>query len=747
MKKFLFGFVSFLLLSCSFFVYQVKASEKSYYETLEEETFLEKAINPKIYDENTYYNDQKTYYNKYNIVVPGQNIKYIETKEDVYFLYYNGTYNILKYNTATKEKTSIIIYEEINDMIIYQDILYLVGCKNKDALLYLYNLDLTFNSIHTYGGSGYETFLKIAFINDQIYLFGHKNGISHQSPFTNSGNNTDIKAFIVMLDDDYIVSDGFYINEQHTKETFQDIIIKKEEIYFLINGDEQYYQYHLDQNFKVLEHFDLSKEFNGQKMSLLDSYQIDKEKVYLYVLSDGIYYGVFNNKVLHTYKIIANVTDYLMAKLNNGVMEIYYKLNDEVKKASLSMYYVSNLTTKTVTYRDITYLDTNHFQAASFFEELEFSYDPILNEKISLSNAGEYVAKYSAKRANGKEFVISTPYIVKSYLNVIDKGIYQKGYILEFTDLLYVNEKRVYPGEVLNETGEIHLKYVLSDKTYEYTIYVVDDYYKELTINHLDTDETLEINDNYQYVFNLSFYEKVKAVYVNNESYPFLQNNEQIIINLTSSKFNVDTYIINYLEFMDGTIYDLNQTIKIKTKKAPPRIDIYYQDQMVKYYLSDHDQTILDVMIKYYQNDQLIKVDKSYLKDLEISWVLPNTKIEIVLQYEVGTKEILEKTLFVLETKTIKKSSFKINFSFEDETLKEINLVDITSPKVKLEKLTSNETNLNASLVYNQNNLYFIVSCIITFFLVLVLMILVFSKKKKKRKKSKTKKNVRLKKA
>ena len=54
-----------------------------------------------------------------------------------------------------------------------------------------------------------------------------------------------------------------------------------------------------------------------------------------------------------------------------------------------------------------------------------------------------------------------------------------------------------------------------------------------------------------------------------------------IMLEFYSHKVGIEKYNIDYIEFMDGSIYTIQEQVCIKTKKSLPIIDIYYQEDFI----------------------------------------------------------------------------------------------------------------------------------------------------------------------
>ena len=187
-----------------------------------------------------------------------------------------------------------------------------------------------------------------------------------------------------------------------------------------------------------------------------------------------------------------------------------------------------------------------------------------------------FEAFYYAKKADGSYLRIVTPYLIQPYLNIINEGMNLKGYQIELSDNLYLNDKKVYNGEILNLIGENKITHEVNHMKKDYIIYVEEKYYKQMDLNWIKSHIVQNLDDRYVYNILLSYDKEVKQVIVNDEIWPFNKVGKMIMLEFYSHKVGIEKYNIDYIEFMDGSIYTIQEQVCIKTKKSLPIIDIYY---------------------------------------------------------------------------------------------------------------------------------------------------------------------------
>ena len=85
----------------------------------------------------------------------------------------------------------------------------------------------------------------------------------------------DIKPFIIKIDNNYTIKKSFYINEHTELERFKSIIVDNQEIYFIIESNNQnYYQYTLNDDLQIKERYLISNNQDISNIFLVNSYNI-----------------------------------------------------------------------------------------------------------------------------------------------------------------------------------------------------------------------------------------------------------------------------------------------------------------------------------------------------------------------------------------------------------------------------------------------------------------------------------------
>ena len=135
--------------------------------------------------------------------------------------------------------------------------------------------------------------------------------------------------------------------------------------------------------------------------------------------------------------------------------------------------------------------------------------------------------------------------------------------------------------------------------------------------------------------------------------------------------------------------------------------------------------------IKYYLENTLMKVDRLYLEDKTISLLKNTDQIEVVLQYEDGTKNLYEEKLFAIHATTKKKSEaiFHINIEVSKGKVSQILLEDFDMKKVDLSSAYVENLAFTSAITPQQNSIMFYISFISTGVIIIICTVILIIKK------------------
>ena len=433
------------------------------------------------------------------------------------------------YKYDFKELKKIYINKNISDFVINNDIIYICGEKENDAVIYQYSLNLNYLNEESFGGDGFESFVNINYINNKLYLIGEKDSTSFNSPFKNCGSKDTIKTFMIILNDN--ITEEVYFNFSNETETFKEVIYD-EYIYLLLSNNQIIC---LDYNLNNIP----IKKYNYPINSLILS--IDKELLTFNYNNNLLY---LNNQLFYQspFKIV-NITQ------KSGYLTIYFQDEEIIYEQVLFEYHIDkneDLICSKYHY-DLNTLD--NLEVNSYFEKFKKeikTYDPYLQKQID----GTYNIKYLISRTNNKSFLIDGKLIVQHFVNIINNGIYKVNKELSFFGKALLNGKEIYNGYIINEPGDYELTLEnINHEIKSYYFKVVDNYYlDDLTVTYF-ADYLVNQNEQLDVVLELNNIkvDEIKEILVNNQKYDLftIKDNQIFIHFMGKNYYSIDVYKIN----------------------------------------------------------------------------------------------------------------------------------------------------------------------------------------------------------
>lgn len=685
-------------------------------------------------DNDTVCSMNQTYYNQYHVVIDKPTICYSVVNTTIYGIYYSGTRSILyAYNMSDKSYIEETIYATIYDMIYYDEKLVLVGNENEDACLYNYQKNLTLINKKCFGGDGYESFTKVISFHGKLLIFGLKDAFSSSSCFLNVGNSGDLKSFVIIIDEKNEIEKQLYVNENTSNETIVDV--KCDDLFcsFLVKDDKDtYHQYKISDDLSVELKVDLNS-FQPNLISIIPNVK-DYPVIYLYTKGKSLYLGLLEEKTIHPI-YIGDYDYFYCLDIRKGKLEILLKDNQRVKQLIVDEYHINAIHDFYYNEFTLDYKNTNHFNVSSYFEDLTFIFDEQLNSYIDYQSSGNYVASYSAKRLDGSLLTVETNYVIPPFVNIIDGGVYDTQFPLLFTDTLYVDDEKKSNGDRILTTGKHILKHITKEKTEYYTIYVYEEG-STTNQNYLETDFTIFYPTTFYFKMSLDEEKEIESIIVNHKSHPFVLENGMIYIPIhATTPGNIDIYTINSIIYSDHRIDDIDKTFTVRTLYQPCIIETSYEDKSIIYQLKDANHVVLDIVIKTYQNDQLIG-DVHYPLN-HISYVVPKTlsKVIFYIRYCLGDKEIFEVELgsFLISAKGKKDNYIYFEIEKDDEEAS-IKVYPIYHKNMNIEEVIVQDKNLTNAYIIEENRVIIYITIITSILMIICIAMYFIIKMSKKRK-------------
>ncbi len=699
-------------------------------------------------DNDTLCSMKKTYFTKYNVVIEKPTICYVVEENTIYGIYYQNTTSVLySYHIGNKTYLETPVDATIYDIGYFDERLILVGTSKNDAILYRYQKNLMLINKKCFGGKGYESFIKIIPTVSKMILFGSKDAFSESSCFYNVGNINERKTFVVSIDQEDEIVDQLYINEQTQEETLQDVYYNNHTTYFLIKDSQDiYHQYQINENLEVELKSDLD-EFNPTYIL-----QIRNEKKgwisYIYTKGENLYVGTLNytqNKGSVETIEIGKYPFFYSSKIQNGKLEVLLKESNQVKKLTIDEYHIDYLNdfyyNNQNDYNHLEdYKSTSHFQVSSYFQNFTFLYDETQNAYIDFQKSGTYQATYVATKQDKSKLYIQTNYIIPSFINIINEGVYPSNFKLLFTDVLYVDGEKKYNGDVITTPGKHLITHLVDGETYTYTIYIFDKGVATIH-NHQETDFTLATPSTFYFQLQTKKLQAnsakvVKEVVVNHHPVLFTQKGSIIYIPITTTTSGtIETYTIDKIIYQEGTSEDLNIFFTVRTLYEPPIVEAGYENEEMTYAIKKGKYTLLDIVIRTYQNDQLVD-DTHYPLDHFSYIILPTSSlIKIYVRYSLGNKTIEEIELARFLAHSTNQKGLSIHFEVENkEDDWAIKIKDTHQKKLEVEEAYLNEQNITPLYQKNENRIIIYISLISSSLIIVAIITILFVKKRRQKK-------------
>lgn len=614
-------------------------------------------------------NKEDIYYLSYNNtleVLPYNVIKAIEFNDYIYILASSQSstkeYYIIKLSKETKKQNKKIVpLEEVNDLIVFNNNIVVGGMKTYNLALYIYDTKLEpINEVYL-DGDKMQKCTKLFVNNNLLYVVGLKSAHTNNKHFANVGNRGDIKSFIFSFDDEYQIINKCYINELYPNEVIDDIGLFNNNICINLKSDKNYL-IELDESLNIKSKTSIG--YNNYKVIYTSK---NNAKEYILIVDYDEYFNVITyNK--DKYKVIGSYDGrYRTHQIINGELIVYYALEGYTYKKIINEYHVDYVNELKCDYFANDETQTDHFKVDSFFEDLKFTIDSI-TPQYERNTPGNYIINYLCHRSNGQELLLQTPLKVMNYVNIYQNGVYPKGKRLYFFGKGYLNDQLIPNGTMLQTLGLNTLKIV--DANQNETIYnfiVVDEYYKDETIINVDADFVAKPNEK----LLIRIDDCIKNIYSNENIIGNIQIvNDYKYLEYTTPNSCGTIYIpITSIELTDGTYRNYNNGLIIKVVKPSPAYEIYEFAEKEYINLSidvcDDFASIDDIYLECYQDGKIIYQSNSYLKNTlgTIDKLEINKEFEVLLKVRNESGEI--DTLFSYQGKMRKSTSINYDLQFE----------------------------------------------------------------------------------
>lgn len=513
---------------------------------------------------------------KYQKHIYKEDTLYICSKNKIYII----DLNLLSFNTYETDL-------EIEDFTI-NEYIYLIGSKNKNPKIIVLSKEGDLLKEKEYSGDGYGKFKYIKDTNNELIVILEKDAFFTNDEFLKVGSKNDIKSVVIKLSKTLEIIEIYYFNEYKEKEEVTSLLCDQT-IKLMLYTQNEYFLYEFDFDLNLLKRQIIETKY--------DSYLVDNisgDDLILTKYTNGFDINLFNNdlniNVYHSDKCLVNfdVVDEGIVFSYSDFISLYSEYHIEKSETLIldKLYYDIN--------------STNHFKVSSFFEILDFSQDYITPYHQHMMS-GSYDATYVAKNKYGSNIYISTPVIIKDYVNIINKGIYKTGTKLFFFGKAYLNGEVINNGHSLSEEGEYEL--VLEDINKNKKVYsfkVVDDYYKDNDHFVMDVDYKVKKSDFIELNIETDNPSLVNTVIIDDLEYnDFIVTDNTIKVMIKpSDSFGYFTKTINSIK-VDDYFIPINKTFSYLVLKDIPTLDIkttlVNDEYLIDIYYIDYNNSFVDI--------------------------------------------------------------------------------------------------------------------------------------------------------
>lgn len=579
------------------------------------------------------------------------------------------------YDLEKEITNSFLVENGIYQKIKVHSNIYIIGSINNDAAILEYTDKGELVAHKNFGGSGEEEFTDLFFINDNIFITGYKDAISYDSCFNNVGNINEKKSFLVRIDKSFEIEKTFYFNNFKSTEKIRSFFYSGNSIHILLACDDLTIQYLFNTNLELISKYSLD---NSEYEFIEEIKGVPNDSITLYLAKRNleysfVYYDLERYKE-YSFKDIKFIFD---CKVVNGSLTLLYK-DESLHVFQLGHFKILEnndiFITKFYSSMDIK----EHFKYISFFSNYNFTMtniEPIFDK----SKTGIYEAVYSANNGIFEDITVNTKVIVDKFVNIIDKGIYPTGYVLEFFGSAKLDGKLIHYGTKVETEGSHILEIIdINNKSIFYEFCVYKDYKFNNLSYTISNAYDVTIGNTQAIFLELKNVGSVKEVIINGEKYKnySYSNNKLVIVLNSKSCPSIDNYFIDYIITNTDTRMDIKKNITLRTIKDVPNITV------------NKSTSLNDLSVELKTNSQYLSF--MYLEILEYEKLdLVNTKYVYNMNnfksdYKGITKNIIINYVYTLGDGRLIKRNI-LDYKLDDN-------VDITFDKffISEEKLNVN---------------------------------------------------------
>lgn len=665
----------------------------------------------------------------FTLEIEGLYINHVENGGKVFVLYHKDENNLLAVVENQVIVKTITLSNEVNpsNISIQNNSLILMGSKNNFGYLSFYNYNLDLMNEYYYGENNGLEAKEIFMIDNKWYLFCEKDSHSSNGFFENIGSDKERKVCLLILNNQFSIEKIKYLNCDDGIESLVDIDYKDNAFWFIIKGETNLHFFNSD--------ISLNNPIKVYSDTNLN------HKVILNYQNEFLRFDYLNQLVMFVGDEKIDLFDYGCKGIyiEDGLLKFIYLKNDNLYLNEVNEYHIDYLNKFEISFFEGTLennTDLNHtkfVEVNSYFGEVEV----FLNSDINYRINGKYDVSLIIRRKGSQDILINNKLEIKPYSNVYEGGVYCSGKTLKFMGEAYLNGIEVTNGHQINTPGYYKLELVdNSGKKTTYNFEIVDEYYNRSELNY-EYDYSVSPNDSLKITIDLPNKNKVKELWINDESIEFNQLEDKLEFEIYGKSSSCITeYKVEKLVYEDNEI-DYDHTFKVYTTKLLPKISIFETESefpLININVEDYDMSLLKLEIIYNYNDEEKKIDYYFNNhDFIIPELLNNVvDLRINLIYTNGLREVFKKNIVDFRGVFKKEQLFKIESTKNENG---INNIKIEFNKINnLEKLTLIDESIKDNYNYVFSYTSLIISGSITLLIIGGIIFLIIKKRHKNKK-------------
>ena len=668
----------------------------------------------------------KYWYDSSEISWEGEYGTHLEDGEYLYIIIKGEAQKLYKLRKGVIQKEVELGKElTINQIMLLNDYLYLVGDNEETGLIITYNLDLREVKQYTYGEGCHLKIKQVYLENNNWYLACSKDAHASE-PFASVGSFGEEKTCLIKLNNKMQISDILYFNHQKVKEVPKHLVKNSTGLYLVIQSGETYEAYKIDQQFVslYLGHIDQASDvLIGVDGSIL---KIDESSGFTLSRGEANLIEKAWNQVVYY-------------DISGGYFNVYVIENGNLMKYQFDEYHVDQLANFHVDYfqSNLSFDQNINHQGVVEINSIVDQIEVVTEKEVILNIPGTFDVPLLIKRPNKNNIKIASRVTIDPYVNVTSGGIYRTGVMLAFMGNATLNGNVVTSGYYINSPGNYTL--VISDNKTQLQVIsfsVVDDYYCR-TMNLSAGDYTMQAGSETYLDFTMPDAYKIDEVIMDQVSVSFMLNSNILKVSVTSlNNYGVASHTINKVRI--GEVwYDVNLTFTVMTLKKAPLFEVIEGETKLPSFtikIDDPEQAIKGIT---FTDLATLKEVTNYLKNGEVT--LDGLKgkkgtIEVNILYDLGDGIVKSKRLITIDATFKSDAIFQASYKMVGERIDEAHLSLTDAATKSITNVVVCNENISASYLTNHSNRNLIISIALTGFVVMVIIALLILRKKKRSK-------------